>query len=429
MLECQDPCVSAPFSGHCYVPLPSAHKHSESIMDEAFPALSSPRWQRAVSLWGGPEASALTSNRCFIIHTGVLTKRWMSLGLLTALVNNRDHCEITLTSTSFSLSQCSVFPPLAAHHMGLIAYPSLTLPHLPFLDFIRGLWGNPRSQSYDLQAVQHWRMAEFYWAGAGLDWETWLMPVAETGAWIHGWEVCRHDRRMMVTREWASTVCWESLLFESHQSRTRLSVGIPTSGMLHLFMWSCCWSCHFGTLGTVCQSFGGAACTVGGMCVCIHGLYVCMCVCLPCFCVYAGASHSSGCVSWRRRRASSEAGPVTWGPGSCAWSWSVGMKQRRTWRRHPVCIASSPLIFNWFTRLTVIIYDFLQQSVTKSFTVTLQITHITKRLLSSTSTKVPNDKMKIGSNDASINGWFPTFLCWIESVWCEKEEGNDWTKA
>lgn len=60
-------------------------------MDEAFPGLC-----RAVSLWGGPAASTLTSNRCFIIHTGVLTKRWILLYLLAALVNNHGYCHFNL---------------------------------------------------------------------------------------------------------------------------------------------------------------------------------------------------------------------------------------------------------------------------------------------------------------------------------------------
>lgn len=69
-------------------------------MDEAFPLLSCPR---AVSLWGVPGVSALTSNRRFIIHTGVLKKRTILLYLLTSLVNNHDHCNLILF-----LSFCSV---------------------------------------------------------------------------------------------------------------------------------------------------------------------------------------------------------------------------------------------------------------------------------------------------------------------------------
>lgn len=64
-------------------------------MDEVF--RSSPRLYCAVSLWGGPGVSALTSNRSFIIHTGVLKKRWLLLYLLPALVNNHDYCPATLT--------------------------------------------------------------------------------------------------------------------------------------------------------------------------------------------------------------------------------------------------------------------------------------------------------------------------------------------
>lgn len=64
---------------------------------------SSSQLYRAVSLWGGPGVSALTSNRSFIIHTGVLKKGWLLLYLLPALVNNHDYCPAALTFFPLSL--------------------------------------------------------------------------------------------------------------------------------------------------------------------------------------------------------------------------------------------------------------------------------------------------------------------------------------
>lgn len=41
MLRGQNPCMFPPIPGHCYAPLPSAHKQNKSIMNEAFPLFSS----------------------------------------------------------------------------------------------------------------------------------------------------------------------------------------------------------------------------------------------------------------------------------------------------------------------------------------------------------------------------------------------------
>lgn len=110
----------------------------------------SSRLYRAVSLWGGPGAWALTSNHCFIIHTGVLTKRWILLYLLSALVNNHDYCHTTRILTLFLfLSQCSVlaFLSLLAHHTTCLSISSSTPNHL-FLLFtsFKGWEGIPAAK-------------------------------------------------------------------------------------------------------------------------------------------------------------------------------------------------------------------------------------------------------------------------------------------
>lgn len=73
------------------------HKQNQSIMDEAFPLLLllflflSSFGCTVLSVCGeAPERALLQANHSFIIHSGVLTKRWISLYLLPGLVNNRD---------------------------------------------------------------------------------------------------------------------------------------------------------------------------------------------------------------------------------------------------------------------------------------------------------------------------------------------------
>lgn len=115
ILRGQNPCMFQPIPGQCYAPLPPTHKQNTSIMDEAFPLFSA-RMHQVASLLGDQRASALTSNRSFIFHKGVLAKRRILLYLLTGLVNNHNYCHTTLTFTFFSFSpQCVGGTPFSSY--------------------------------------------------------------------------------------------------------------------------------------------------------------------------------------------------------------------------------------------------------------------------------------------------------------------------
>lgn len=106
-------------------------------------------------------------------------------------------------------------------------------------------------------------------------------------------------------------------------------------------------------------------------CVYICTVYVCVSVCFFRLCKCLCSNHGSGCVSWRRRKASFEVGPVKWAPGSCAWSWPAKITEKE------IIIYMEVNVFDLFTRI------YLVQSFPgfshRQITVTLQITHITQQ--------------------------------------------------
>lgn len=75
------------------------------------------------------------------------------------------------------------------------------------------------------------------------------------------------------------------------------------------------------------------------MCVCVCFFHLCKCLC---------SNHGSGCVSWRRRKASFEVGPVKWAPGSCAWSWPAKITEKE------IIIYTEVNVFDLFTRIYLV---------------------------------------------------------------------------
>lgn len=92
------------------------------------------------------------------------------------------------------------------------------------------------------------------------------------------------------------------------------------------------------------------------MCAYVNCVCVCKCLCGRCVFIYpcSSPSRGSGCVSWRRRTASSEVDPAEWGPGSCVWSWSVKVGYRSKFREILSTETCPPFPFYSSTRLTVI---------------------------------------------------------------------------
>lgn len=82
--------------------------------------------------------------------------------------------------------------------------------------------------------------------------------------------------------------------------------------------------------------------------VCIYVLYMCVCVCFFHLCKCLCSNHGSGCVSWRRRKASFEVGPVKWAPGSCAWSWPAKITEKE------IIIYTEVNVFDLFTRIYLV---------------------------------------------------------------------------
>lgn len=82
--------------------------------------------------------------------------------------------------------------------------------------------------------------------------------------------------------------------------------------------------------------------------VCIYVLYMCVCVCFFHLCKCLCSNHGSGCVSWRRRKASFEVGPVKWAPGSCAWSWPAKITEKE------IIIYMEVNVFDLFTRIYLV---------------------------------------------------------------------------
>lgn len=83
-------------------------------------------------------------------------------------------------------------------------------------------------------------------------------------------------------------------------------------------------------------------------CVYICTVYVCVCVCFFHLCKCLCSNHGSGCVSWRRRKASFEVGPVKWAPGSCAWSWPAKITEKE------IIIYTEVNVFDLFTRIYLV---------------------------------------------------------------------------